>query len=451
MNNTNILHIKNKTLLFLLATCICFSLLPFSVSGSDDTSIIEISNSSKAYAIYLYNVNNDSAIFEKNVYKKISPASTVKLMTAIVAYENISDIDQSVIITDKMIGDVKSNTMKLQIGEKIKIADLFAGLVCSGYNDAANVLAVISSGSVTDFVNAMNAKACELGALDTLYVDPTGIDDSAQTTAFDTMLIAKEFMSYDYLLATSSSTSIVVPKTNMSEARTLYNRNAMISNRSGSRYLNSCAIGMNAGMTSGGGYCVVTSMKQEDMCYICVVMGAKYVEDTDTVYSYVIAGELLTYIDENLGYMTVLSTDEELGSLPIIAAKTNKTEVSLSANEDIRVYLPYNYLETKDFKISYVYFNDELTAPVTKGDVVGKIIVRYKDDIVCVKDIIVNEDVPRNSFLYTMKRIRNVVFSRGAVATLICFAILISGYIIIEHNKTFYRRKRFRKNINKYR
>lgn len=450
MIKKNKLHIKHIALLFLLT--ICFSITPFSliVMGENDSGI-DCQSSSKAYAVYLYNIETDSALFEKNIHKKISPASTVKLMTAMVAFDKIGDISKKVTLTEQMIGDVKSNTMKLNIGENIKISDLFAGLVCSGYNDAANALAVISCGSVSAFVSAMNKKAEELGALDTVYVDPTGIDDSAQTTAYDTMLIAKTFMAYEHLLTLSKSPTIELSSTNMSEARTLSNRNAMISNRSGSKYLNSSALGMNAGMTSGGGYCVVTAMKQEDMTYICVVMGAKYDDENDTVYSYVVANELLSYINKNLGYRTVLESSEEICSLPVTGAAINKKSVSVIAKEDVKVYLPSSYNEGEAFSVSYIYSKDKLIAPVAKGDSVGKIVVRYRDNIVFVTDLVAAEDVPRNGFMYSMERIRGVVFGRGSLASLICFALLFLGRICIYQSGAFFRRKRIRKNIKRYR
>lgn len=136
-----------RALLFLLLASVSLSAVFINVSGAEDTQI-PCQSSSKAYAVFLYNVATESTLFEKNIYNKISPASTVKLMTAMVAFDNINDINKTVTITEEMLGSATSNTMKLQVGEIIKIADLFSGLVCSGNNDAANALAVIAKGSV---------------------------------------------------------------------------------------------------------------------------------------------------------------------------------------------------------------------------------------------------------------------------------------------------------------
>lgn len=447
MINNNFLKIA-KTLLFLLSVCICAPIFVLCAKGAEEHNI-PCKSSSKAYAIYLYNLEKDSILFEQNSDKKISPASTVKLMTAMTAYDNIKDLNKTVTITEQMIAETSGNMMKLKTGENIRIKDLFAGLVCAGYNDAAKALAVIACGSVQQFVEAMNAKAVAIGATDIKYVDPTGIDDSAQTTAYDTMLVAKAFMSNEFLFELSSSPTYEIPKTNVSDVRALYNRNAMISNHTGSKYLNSRAIGMNAGMTSGGGYCAVTSMKNDDMTYICVVMGGAYDEDSDTIYSYVVANELLNYVAKNLGYRVILKANEEINSLPVVGADIKTKEVAVTVKEDVKVYLPTDYLESDLFKVSIVYSKERIVAPVSKNDIVGKVIVRYNDEIISVNNIVVADEISRDNFMYAMEVIRGGLFGRGFIAGALCFIILLGGYIWINYENHSYKRRR--KNINMYR
>lgn len=427
------LNIAKKTLLLLLALCICFPVLTLD-ADAHKTDILSQS-SSKAYAVYLYCVEENSALFDKNSDKKISPASTVKLMTAIVAYDNIKDINATVTITKEMLCGAESNIMKLKVGENIKIKDIFAGLVCSGYNDAANSLAVIACGSIDRFVDEMNARAELIGASDTSYTDPTGIDDSAQTTAYDTMLVAKEFMLREFLMQLSSSPSCKISRTNVSEERTLYNRNALVSNRTTSKYLNSAAIGMNAGMTSGGGYCVVTSTKKDDRSYICIVMGASYDDSTDNVYSYVVANELLDYINENLGYRVLIEAKSEIRQFSIIGSRIDVENVSAVVLEDVKVYLPANYEESGLLNISYVYFKEELTAPVSKGEVVGNVIVSYGDEILSVSDIVISEDIERDAFIYFLWIMKEALSSRGFIAAIASFVLIFLGYLFFGTSK----------------
>ena len=127
----------------------------------------------------------------------------------------------------------------------------------------------------------------------------------------------------------------------------------------------------------------------------------------------------------------------------------NQKAVSVSSSEDILVYLPSDYLDSGLLKISFVYFKDELTAPVSKGDKVGKIVIRYGDDIISVHDIITSEDVERDNFMYAMDSIRSFIFSRSAASSLICFVLTILLYIFIASRKSSVKRKR--KNISMYR
>ena len=439
-------NIATKTLLLLLAFSICFPV--FGVDANAVGMDVPCDSSSKAYAVYLYCIEEDSVLFEKNFDKKISPASTVKLMTALVAYDKIENIDSFVTITKEMIGNTTRNVMKLKAGERIKIKDLFAGLVCAGYNDAANALAVIASGSVEAFVNDMNAKAVALGAKNTVYSEPTGIDDGAQTTAYDTMLVAKEFESIDLIMELSSAPSYSVSSTNLSSERTLFNRNALISNRTGSKYLNSFAKGMSAGMTNGGGYCLVTSAAKDDRTYICVVMGAEYDDKDENIYSYVIANELLDYIYENLGYKILIKADTEICKLPVIGADINRETVSVCVSEDVKVYLPLDEAYEESLKTSFVYFTDELTAPVSKGSVVGNVIISYNDDILMVCDLVTTEDVERDDFMYFLEQMKRAAMSKGVIATAMCLIILVVMYFFIYPKLRLGKRK---KQIGRYR
>ena len=439
-----------NTLLILLIISFCLPLIVSASDGQEPDEQIPCENSSKAYAVYFYNVEKDSALFSKNETNRIAPASTVKLMTALLAFDNIRDKSEYITVTETMLDGASTNLMKLEVGEKIQARELLIGLVCAGYNDAANALAVYVSGSVEAFVELMNQKALELGMNNTEYVDPMGINDSAYTTAYDTMLVAKEFMRRQELLEMSSLPSYEIPRTNRSDARKIHNRNAMISNHTGSTHLNSYAVGMNAGMTGGGGYCVVTSAKKDGMTYICVVMGGSYDEETQTIYSYVVANELINYAMSYLGYRTVISAGTQICTLPIKAAHVKTKEVSIIVSDDVKVYLPYDYLESGLLKRTVICERNELTAPVNKGDKVGTVVISYGDEIVAMADMVVADDVARDNFMYALESVRTFVTGRTFIAFAICLAVLIFLYVFVYPRMKRSRRKKRRKRYNKH-
>lgn len=436
-------------LILIIILSMCFQVNASATDTWVTEEQIPCENSSKAYAIYLYNVNNDMCLFSKNERNRISPASTVKLMTAMLAFDNIKNIDEYITITEGMLVGANTNTMKLSAGERIRIRDLLVGLVCSGYNDAATALATVVAGSVDGFVDLMNQKAAELGMENTAYVDPMGINDSAYTTAYDVMIVSKEFMKHRELLDMSSLPSYEIPATNMSDIRKIHNRNAMISNYTGSTHLNSNAIGMNAGMTGGGGYCVVTSAKKDDMTYICIVMGGDYDEESETIYSYVIANELINYTVSNLGYRTVIAANKQICTLPVKGARLKVTEVDIIVQNDVNVYLPYDYLESGLLKCTVICSKNELMAPVKQGDKVGAIVVSYGDDIVAVADMVVADNVERDNFIYILEQMRDFVSERLFISFVIIFASLIFIYIFVYPKIKRGKRKKQRKTYHK--
>ena len=437
-------------ILKLSAFAVCFLLL-FSfvspVSGNDKTNI-PCASSDKANAVFLYNLENDRIYFQKNIDTRVSPASTVKLMTALVAYECIPDLSVTVTVNNDAVTYTDMNVMSLKVGERISARDLLKAMLCSGYNDASIALATHACGSVEAFVEKMNQKAASLGAAGTVYKDPTGLDDSARTTARDTFLVAKAFFEQKELLDISSSASVVIKSTNMSSERKLHNRNALISGYTGTKYLNSNAMGMNVGMTDMGGYCLVTAAQKNGMTYICVVLGAEYDATDEKIYSYVIANELISHVTKTLGSRPLLEHDDILASLPVSGSSIKKSTVDTVPANDISAFLPAGYENDEKFKLIYIYEKDELKAPVEAGTRVGMIIVSYGDDILGVHDIVTAESVEKDTFISLLEGIRNFLSGNFFISTVICFSLLFIGYALLRPALL---RKRRRKRRHNYR
>ncbi len=426
------------------AVMILIFMLNIPIFGTNGENTVVCQNSDKASAVYLYNPEKNDVLFAQNAELLRSPASTVKLMTAIVSYQHIKNTNAKIVITERMIQGVETNTMKLQVGEEVYIRDLFIALVCGGYNDAAQALAVISFGTVPAFITRMNQVAKELGATNTLYKDPTGIDDSATTTAKDTILIAKEFMDTPILLEYSSLPSHEIPATNLSEARRINNRNALKSAHTGSQYLNSSALGMNAGMTYEGGFCLVTAVKNGDMTYICVVLGAKYDPETNTTYSYVIANELLAQITR-LGYRCVLRSDAHIGDVSVTGASINSDSTTLRPQKDIYAYLPDDFESSGLLKIHYFYNEGEINAPLNEGDILGRIVVTYGDEIVGTGYIVSDTDIEASPIVYALNLIRGFLTSRAFVLILVSFVTFIMIKYFSDRRSARYKNARGRR------
>ena len=152
----------------------------------------DISINSKAAVLVEYNTGK--ILYEKNSTQKIYPASTTKIMTALLVLENCTLTDM-VTVSPTALESIPDGyvTCNLQVGEEISVEDLMYALMVPSANDAACVLAEHVAGSVQAFSNMMNQKALDLGCTNTHFVNPNGIhDDAHYSTAYDMYLIANE-------------------------------------------------------------------------------------------------------------------------------------------------------------------------------------------------------------------------------------------------------------------
>jgi hypothetical protein len=179
-------------------------------------------------------------------------------------------------------------------------------------------------------------------------------------------------------------------------------------------------------------------------------MGGSYDEETQMIYSYVVANELINYAMSYLGYRTVISAGTQICTLPIKAAHVKTNEVSIIIDEDVKVYLPYDYLESGLLKRTVICEKKSLTAPVKKGDRVGTVVISYGDEIVAMADMVVAEDIARDNFMYALEQVRAFVTGRIFIAFSICLFVLIFLYVVVfpkmKNSRRNKRRKRYNKN-----
>lgn len=226
------------------------------------------------YAMSELNLNSKNAIlydrkckrilYEKDAYTKVSNASTTKILTAIVVSEN-TNVNEIVEIGANAV-KVTGSKVKFRRGDKITVNDLMKGmLLCSG-NDAAIALAEHVSGSVEEFCKLMNAKAESIGAMNTNFLSPHGLDvEGHYSTAYDLAIIA------DYALSNPYLANIFSKKT-----ETIYINNSPrnISTTNEMLYVYENADGVKTGFTNNAGRCLVTSAtNNEGWQLISVVLG----------------------------------------------------------------------------------------------------------------------------------------------------------------------------------
>ena len=416
--------------------------LVIAASAALPVGAVEPPEVSRCKAAYLYNFENGTVLFEYNQYETVFPAASVKLMTGLVAYSHLKDrMDEKVTVTASMLNEVKGNNISLDIGEVVTVRDMMYALMTNCANDAAYVLAYTACGTAEAFVREMNEKAAQLGAFDTHYTNPTGMhDEKMVTTAYDTALIAKAIYKNSELSEMVRVKNYVMDATNIRQYRNLYNKNALIYTQPDSEksYRYAAAIGMNAGYTSQGGYCITALAEDGGLTYLCIVMGAEEAEGE--IYSYKNAQDLLDWAFASYKYVSVISTERAIAELPVKLSSA-VDHVALIPVDSLTLYLPVDTDIDSEIQIAVNTFDDYLNAPIRAGEECGSVTVTYDGRISSVK-LVTTTDVARSDFLYFMNKVKEFSHSTFFIVMIVTAVVLTAGYIFYNATKDDVRRRK---------
>lgn len=402
------------------------------------------------YSAYALNLNSGTVVYEKNSLDAVYPASTVKLMTAIVAYENIPDLDVEITANQSAVSKAQGANMAIKAGETLTARELFYGLLVRGANDAALVLAEYVAGSEQDFCTLMNEKAKQIGANDSHFENVTGFhEESMVTTARDIGRIAGYLYYIPELFDMTNTTRYVVePTEKTNEKRTLINRNMLLSRVISEDYYYSAAKGMSLGSTPEGGYCGVSTVTSRDgMTYLCVVMNSK---ETDGVnYACKDLVSMFRFCTENFSYQAVASKQDVMCEMPVKNA-VDVDHIALFPDADIRMLLPNNMEYGKDITLEKRLYEKNANAPVNRSDVFGEVVVKYKGQAAIGRARLVSGvAVDRSNVLYFLSRIENIVTGTWFVVFAVTAVILFAVYFGLSVYYRYFRKGKYSRSRRK--
>ena len=400
-----------------------------------------------AAAAILLDAGTGEVIYEKNIGKILYPASTVKMMTAVIVLENVADLQSEVVTSQYVIEEASGNLLipqRMIQGEIFTVWDLLNALLLRGSNDAALALAEYTAGSVKDFVAMMNKKAVELGCTDTVFINPTGLDaPDMHTTVSDTAKIAFHASKIQIIMDITSSPRYDIPPTNKyREARPLPNRNHFVLKGDQPQYYYEYARGISYGATEEGGDCLATVAKQNELSYLCVVMKSTAVpvsgSDAYRINCFGDARDLFEWAFSLYSYKTLLKTKEVVKTVKVRLA-ANSDEVTLCPDREVSVLLPQNVDIDKEIEKIVEIFEDELVAPIEKGQQLGKITFLYNGEEVGSADLLSLSEIESSYVLYVIEYIKNIVsgkwFGASVVALIIVSAIGVVIHLVRKNRK----------------
>ncbi len=324
-----------------------------------------------AESAVLYCADNNRFYYSLNENKRIYPASTTKIMTALLTLEYAEKDNKKVKFREDMTAE--GSSMYLKIGEVVTLRDLAVGiLMCSG-NDAANAAAFAIAGSKEKFSKLMNRRAEEIGMKNTNFITPSGLHAPGHyTTARDMALLMAEALKNPVFKKLTSKRSETVRFINPAGKVTAYsNHNRLLS------IYRDC-IGGKTGYTSEAGRCLVTASKKDGLTFIAATFNDRNDwRDHVSLYDFGYDNYRMKTIDDSEFFIDV----------PTVGGTDNKTTVLVQGKSCLVLKAgEYDKVKRGIIMDSFLY------APKKEGEAVGKVVYSLKGKVIAEHKIIVAKD-----------------------------------------------------------
>ena len=350
-----------------------FFLIPLNVSA-DELNLAE-----NAKSAIMIEATTGEILYKKNEKERLAPASMTKIMSLILIMENIESGKlkwNDIVVTSNYASSMGGSQVFLKPNEIMSVEDLVKAICVASANDATVAMAEKIAGTEKAFVKLMNDKAKELGAVNTNFVNSTGLPAKDHySTAYDMSIMAKELIRHEKILSFTKIYEDYLRK-NTSNSFWLVNTNKLV------RFYDYID-GLKTGFTDDAGYCLTATGKKGNMRLITVVMKE---DNTDNRTKDTIA--MMDYGFNMYSVKNIISKDNKIGNIYINLGKEEYADIS--SLEDINIV---NSNQDNEAKFTYEIETDNVTAPLSKGSVVGKITV-YKDgkyfnssDLIITKNI----------------------------------------------------------------
>lgn len=356
-----------------------------------------------ALSACLMDADTGRVLYEKDGYTKKAMASTTKIMTLIVALENANLKDT--VTVSKNAAKQPPVQMNINTGEQYILEDLLYALMLESYNDVAVAIAEHVGGSVEEFCNMMTEKAREIGALNTKFKTPNGLDaEGHYTTAADLALIGSYAIKNDKFRKIVGTTSYSIRELTKGRTFTSNNKDAFLRMMDG-------AIGIKTGFTGKAGYCFVGALEQGEKTLVSVVLGSGWPPNKSLKWSD--TKKLMRYGLDNYkknNLIEALYKQQPNFTIPnnLYIAKGQKSEVSLYTKESLdEIELLLREDEIVQAKSTVKPY---LTAPVVKDMVAGTIEYYVGDTLFRKLNVYVGDSVKEIDYPFTFREVLRLFY-----------------------------------------
>jgi len=376
-----------KKLGILLALCLLLTALPISTGAA----ALEVAGKSAL----LMDIATGTVLFEQNSHEKLAPASVTKVMTLLLIMEAIDSGKigwDDTVITSEAAAAKGGSQVYLKVGESMSVTDMVKSVAVSSANDCACALAEHIAGSEAAFVELMNKRAQELGMADTHFVNCTGLDDDENakehlTSAHDIAIMSRELMKNHPDI--TKFTTIWMDTVRGGEFG-LANTNKLVRFYPG-------ATGLKTGFTSAAGYCLSATAERDGLGLIAVVMGSQTSQDR-----FASCKQMLDYGFAN--YALVAPEAPAENTVPVKLGI--RPEVVAVPGEDPKLLIDKSQRDTVNVRVE---LDEEVTAPVSKGQRLGTMTVKAGEQVLAQVPMVAREGVEKltwgDIFLQVLRRL----------------------------------------------
>ena len=356
--------------------------------------------------VIIINTSDNITLFEKNSNDKTSIASLTKIITAITVLDNVDSLNDEVTITYNMLTGLDGYAkVGFKVGDKVTVEELLYALMLPSGADAAQALAIYTSGSLDGFVVLMNEEIEKIGVSNSHFSNPVGMDDESNySCAKDLSIILKYSLNNEVFKEIFESSEFYIKALRKNVKKTTVNTSNLYN-------LDTSMIkGSKTGWTTDAGMCLSSTATLNGTDYILIVLNAKensldHFTDTINIYN---------YYKNHYGYKTIIEKGDLLYTLDVKDSKQKSYEIL--SQEDVTLYLE-NVVSKDNVKISFTgieYIDNKFKL----GDYLGTINVSYEDNLIYSVDVYLNENIKFYNYkLY--------IFMGCGLALLITLAFII--------------------------
>ena len=355
----------------------------------------------KADTVILQDYSSGEILFEKEADQSIYPASMTKIMTSIIAFDLIKkrdlSLDDKFLISENAwrLSTAGYSSMFIMVGDEVTVKDLLRGIIVASGNDACVALAEGIAGSEEQFAIIMTAKAKEIGMINTNFANASGINNPDNYSTVRDILIMSNYLikNYPEHYKYFKEKKFTWDRTG-GDPITQGNRNPLL-------YKNLGADGIKTGYLAVERYSLASSIVKNNRILIAVGSGFKTKSDRSKE-----SAKLHIWGMTNFDLVEIAKKDSEIAELNVWLG--NKEKVKAYIKNDLYKTIPK---ARKKYLKVIINYDGPIKAPILKDEVIGKLIISYKDEIIDEFDVLAFENIKKvNIFSRLIRSINYLIW-----------------------------------------